>query len=100
MMIYNIILYTILSNGDSVVYKRKTVTIQREKFNQLILYIQQVLETVDTLKERRAKKFKLNDWFMAIEIHSEYLNEYLGKIVRENGYKEHIDLIEEWAKGK
>ena len=83
-----------------IVYKRKTVTIKREKFNQLIIYIQQVIETIDTLKERHERGFELEDWLIAIDIHSDYLSKYLGKIVRENGYKEHLDFIKEWAEGK
>ena len=78
-------------------YRRKTVTIKREEFNQLILYIQQVTETVDILKERYNKNFKMENWFAALEVHTEFMTKYLGKLVRENGYKENIDLLKEWA---
>ena len=83
-----------------MVYKRKTVTIDREEFNQLILCIQQVEETVDILKEKHSKNFKLNDWLMAIDIYTEILTNQLKKIIIENGYKEHLDLLKEWADNK
>ena len=89
--------YTIITNGESMVYKRKTVTVKREDFSQLILYIQQVEETISVLRCRRQAEFKLDDWLTAIEIHAEFMLKQLNKITQENGYEEHLDMIKKWA---
>ena len=81
-------------------YKRKTVTIARDNFNQLIIYIQQVTETVSVLRERYDGELDFSDWLTAIEIHTEILSKYMEKIIKENGYKENLDLLGEWAKNE
>ena len=98
MMIENIKYYIIISNGINMTYKRKTATILREDFEQLVLYIQQVTETVEILRNRYNKNFKFDDWLTALEVHADFLSKHLEKIFLKNGYQENKDFLKDWAK--
>ena len=57
-------------------YRRKTVSFEKEDFEQFTVYINQVLETADILKERREKGLNLSDYLTALEIHTKVLKDY------------------------
>ena len=61
-------------------YKRKTVSFKKEDFEQLTIYIDQIIETACILKERNEKSFKLNDFLTALEIHIEILKDYQNNL--------------------
>ena len=58
-----------------MVYKKKNVTLKKEDFEQLTIYIEQVVETGEILKEQNEKNFKLEDFLTALEIHIKILKD-------------------------
>ena len=64
-------------------YKKKMVSIKKDDFSQLIIYIDQMLETVNVLQERNYKHLNLNDFLKALEIYGEILKNYRNKLIEQ-----------------
>lgn len=65
-------------------YIKKNATIKREEFRQLIAYILQVKETVETLQERNTKQFNISPWLEALQIHMDILDRYANQLAVRN----------------
>ena len=74
-------------------YKKKMVTIKKDDFSQLVIYIDQVLEIVDVLHERNSKYLNLNDFLKALEVYADFLKRYKSTLIKK--YKlNYIDTLE------